>query len=141
MPYIPSPSAAGVTAPTPNKCPAQGKKCYNCGSQNHYTAFKPSTTPEPDCPDVQAEHPRKRPGQGANYQTAGTDPATTLSRHSSCSQSQSPSPHQSNRSPRCYRRSTPFWYHQDSIKVIQASSPSDSMETSKYPKEGSLLKE
>ena len=71
-----------------------------------------------DCPEV--------PGQGTPKMT-GTDQAIPpgkyhqclTSHNSSCSPSHNLSPYQSNQSPICSTRQwTPFWYKQDSIKVI-----------------------
>ena len=152
MPYLPSPSATNVATPTSNKCPGQGKECYNCSSQNHYTTLcrhshrpqQPSHNPRARSPRQAGRSPQRETRSRNNLPDNGCRSSHSPSRYSSNSQSHSPSHSHSlhcNQSPRRHRRTTPFQCHQDSIKVIPAPSQTDSVETPRYPKEDSLLME
>ena len=144
MPSQPFPSAGCVATP-PAKCPSHSKECYNCRTIELPCVDKtkdPSTCPvtvEPDCPDNQEDHPRERKGPHATNLATDTDLATPLAGTPAIPQSQipshSPSPCLSSRSPRWHRRSISFWYNQDSPCTV----PDQQVETSSYPKEGSLL--
>ena len=134
-----------------NKCSAQGKECYNCSGQNHCTALcrhQRSQWPSHDARSLssQADCPEEIPGQGNMCHPDDRHRSSWfLSRCHCCpmshSSSCSPSPYWSTKSPRCSTRChTPFWYNQNSIKVIPVL-PTDSTKTSTYPKEGSLLME
>ena len=104
----------------------------------------PPVTSEPDYPDRTGRLPWRETRSRQSLPDNRYRSICSAGRHSSCSQScspsHSPSPHH-NRNPRWHRRTTPFQYHQDSIEVNPAPSPTNSVETSKYLKEGSLLME
>ena len=81
------------------KCLAHGKECYNCATlpcvDETEDPIAPLVTAELDYPDNQADCLRE---SRSRHSQPG--------RHSSCSQSQNPSPCHSSRSPRQHRRST-----------------------------------
>ena len=89
----------------------------------------PSTTAKPDHPNNQADYPKERTDQGQDI---------TIPTASEAPAAKAPPTGLPSRFPRRQRRSTPYWYHQDSIEVVPAS-PTNSMETSSNPKEDSLL--
>ena len=110
-------------------------------------AEDPSDPPVmPDLSSVHADHPEEKQGQGTTHHTTGTDPANpkapplgTPAVPQAIPFLQSlPLPVQQILQMQ-QKNTPPFQCHQDSIKVISAPSPPDSVETSRYPKEGYLL--
>ena len=139
MPSQPSPSALCVTTPTPSaECPFHGKVCYNCGGQNHYTAlcwqnYSCHCHPHDSrarLPRQSERSPLRESRSTCNWPCNRHRSSHSSGRHSSHSQNQSPShspsPYCYSQSPRWHRRSTPFWCHEDSIKIVPAPSLTNS---------------
>ena len=132
IPYPPSQSAANVTIPTPqNKCLPQGKECFNCSGQNHYTVLcRQSQRPlQSSCSARSAKCIERSPRRETRPRHNITDNRCTSSWSPSRCSSDSPSHCPSHSpSPICppghpdATKNTPFQYHKDRIEVIPAPS-------------------
>ena len=150
MPYPSIPAVTNVATPTPSKSPAKGHPCYACSGCNHYKALyrQWKKTQQSSCNHRSPRRGDRSPRRAKSHRDTRSKGQGHCSSHSpnrhscchfpSCSQfhstSHSPScsasPHQSNCS---NHQCTPFWYYQDSIKII-AAAPTDSIETVTQPK-------